>query len=132
MLRFRGEALPERPRLAVMVSDKVGNFVVASTLLRGLRERFPGCTVDYVTDGTRSDGFARASPLVDRLRRAYASLLVVQVLADWRHAPTGLGPAHHPPLLVAALTVAALAVAGWAVCDGLAALRWCSRTAAAP
>lgn len=54
---------------------------------------------------------------------AYASLLVLQVATEWRHAPTGLVAAGHPPLLVATLTFAAVMVAAWAVRDGLASLR---------
>ena len=66
MERFRGQALRPAPRLAVLASDKPGNFVIASTVLRGLRERFPGCTIDYFTDGVRSRELAEASPLIDR------------------------------------------------------------------
>jgi heptosyltransferase-3 len=65
MERFRGQSLPPRPRLAVLASDKPGNFVIASTVLRGLRERFPGCTIHYFTDGVRSRELAEASPLID-------------------------------------------------------------------
>ena len=54
MERFRGQALRQRPRLAVLASDKPGNFVIASTVLRALRERFPGCTIEYFADGVRS------------------------------------------------------------------------------
>lgn len=53
----------------------------------------------------------------------YASVLALVVAFDWRHAPTALVRAHHPPLLVAALTFAALAVGAWVVRDGVAALR---------
>jgi hypothetical protein len=61
----------------------------------------------------------------------YASLLALLVATDWRHAPTRLVPAHHPPLLVAMLTFAAAAVAGWAVRDGLASFRMRKRAARA-
>jgi heptosyltransferase-3 len=65
MERFRGQALPARPRLAVLASEKPGNFVIASTVLRGLRERFPDCTIDYFVDGERSNELITASPLID-------------------------------------------------------------------
>jgi len=57
----------------------------------------------------------------------YASVLTVLVARDWRHAPTGIVPAHHPPVLVALLSLAAAAVAAWAVRDGLASHRMRAR-----
>jgi len=57
----------------------------------------------------------------------YASVLAVLVARDWRHPPTGIVAADHPPVLVALLSVAAAAVAAWAVRDGLASLRMRSR-----
>lgn len=65
MERFRGQALPQRPRLAVFASDKPGNFVMASTVLRALRERYGDCTLHYFADGVRSHELAAASPLID-------------------------------------------------------------------
>jgi hypothetical protein len=53
----------------------------------------------------------------------YASVLTLLVATEWQRAPTGLVRGHHPRLLVAALTFAALAVAGWVVRDGVASLR---------
>jgi hypothetical protein len=57
----------------------------------------------------------------------YAGLLVLLVATDWQHEPTALVAGHHPPLPVALLTFAAMAVAGWAVRDGLAAFRMRSK-----
>jgi hypothetical protein len=53
----------------------------------------------------------------------YTGLLALHVAAVWRHQPTALVPADHPPILVAALTFAAAMVAVWAVRDGFASLR---------
>lgn len=64
MERFIGQPLPAAPHIAVMVWDKVGNFVVATVLLRGLRETYPGCTIDFF-GGTRTEELEEASPLID-------------------------------------------------------------------
>ena len=54
---------------------------------------------------------------------AYATLLTLLVATDWQHAPAAVVAARHPPLLVALLTLSAIAVAAWAVRDGLASFR---------
>ena len=53
----------------------------------------------------------------------YTSLLALQVAIDWGHAPTALVRAHHPSLLVVALSVAAAGVAAWAVRAGIPSRR---------
>ncbi|MEN9220872.1 MAG: glycosyltransferase family 9 protein [Thermostichus sp. BF3_bins_97] len=47
MQRFADQPLGERPHIAVFSSTKVGNFVVTIPLLRGLKEKYPGCVLDF-------------------------------------------------------------------------------------
>ena len=55
MQRFTDQPLGERPHIAVFGSDKVGNFVVTTPLLRGLKEKYPGCTLDFFGGETTRD-----------------------------------------------------------------------------
>jgi heptosyltransferase III len=64
MERFSGQPLRERPHIAVLFYDAIGDFVVATPLLRGLRAKHPGCTLDYF-GGERTRQLEAASPLVD-------------------------------------------------------------------
>ncbi len=64
MERFTGQPLRVGPHLAVLFYDAIGDFVVATPLLRGLREKYPGCTIDYF-GGERSRELEEASPLID-------------------------------------------------------------------
>ncbi|MBI3978057.1 MAG: glycosyltransferase family 9 protein [Chloroflexi bacterium] len=64
MERFTGQQLRERPHVAVLFYDAIGDFVVVTPLLRGLREKYPGCTVDYF-GGERTREMEEASPLID-------------------------------------------------------------------
>jgi len=45
--RFHDQPLRDNPHLAVLFADKLGGFVVATALLRGLHEKYPGATLDY-------------------------------------------------------------------------------------
>jgi ADP-heptose:LPS heptosyltransferase len=45
--RFQGETLPERPRIAVVANDALGNYVVSTPLLQMLRAKYPDATLDY-------------------------------------------------------------------------------------
>ncbi|MGH2461697.1 MAG: glycosyltransferase family 9 protein [Chloroflexota bacterium] len=47
MQRFDDQPLGQRPHLAVLYQDKLGGFVVATALLRGLKEKYPDATLDY-------------------------------------------------------------------------------------
>ena len=47
MRRFADQALGPTPHIAVLSSGKVGNFVVLTPLLRGLKEKYPACALDY-------------------------------------------------------------------------------------
>ena len=41
--RYAGEHLGDQPHVVVLGSCKVGNFVVSTPVLQGLRNRFPRC-----------------------------------------------------------------------------------------
>jgi len=62
--RFADQPLPERPHLAVFSSSKVGNFVVTTPLLRGLKEKYPGATLDFFGSDVTSD-FEQGCPHID-------------------------------------------------------------------
>jgi ADP-heptose:LPS heptosyltransferase len=47
MERFTDQPLGPRPHLAVFGSDKVGNFVLTTPLLRGLKEKYPQAALDF-------------------------------------------------------------------------------------
>lgn len=64
MERFADQPLGERPHIAVFGSDKVGNFVVTTPLLRGLKEKYPGCTLDFFGGETTED-LEAACPYID-------------------------------------------------------------------
>ncbi len=63
-LAYQGEDLGPSPHVAVLFSDQIGDFVVATPLLRGLQERFPDLVLDYFGgEGTRE--LEEVSPLID-------------------------------------------------------------------
>jgi ADP-heptose:LPS heptosyltransferase len=64
MERFTDQPLGDRPHIAVFGSDKVGNFVVTTPLLRGLKEKYPGCTLDFFGGETTQD-LEAACPYID-------------------------------------------------------------------
>lgn len=64
MTRYQGEELPERPRIAIVANDAIGNFVVSTPLLQTFRQRFPDARIDYF-GGTRTRELAAASDLID-------------------------------------------------------------------
>lgn len=64
MERFVGQELRAGPHIAVLFYDAIGDFVVATPLLRGLRAQFPGCIIDYF-GGERTQQLEQASPLID-------------------------------------------------------------------
>jgi hypothetical protein len=52
MERFTDQPLGPRPHIAVFGSDKVGNFVLTTPLLRGLKEKYPGAMLDFFGGAT--------------------------------------------------------------------------------
>src|SRR5581483_3889665 len=61
---YDGEDLGPRPHVAVIFRDQIGDFLVATPLMRGLRERFPAIVLDYF-GGERTRELEEASRLVD-------------------------------------------------------------------
>jgi ADP-heptose:LPS heptosyltransferase len=61
---YDGEDLGPRPHIAVLFCDHIGDFVVATPLMRGLRERFPDLVLDYF-GGEATRELEEASRLVD-------------------------------------------------------------------
>src|SRR5262245_26921100 len=64
MQRFTDQPLGPRPHIAVFGSDKVGNFVLTTPLLRGLKEKYPSATLDFFGGATTSD-LENACPYID-------------------------------------------------------------------
>ncbi len=61
---YQGQPLGPRPHVAVLFRDQIGDFVVATPLLRGLRERYPDLVLDYF-GGERTRELEEASRLID-------------------------------------------------------------------
>jgi ADP-heptose:LPS heptosyltransferase len=64
MERFTDQPLRKSPHLAVFGSDKVGNFVVTTPLLRGLKEKYPGAQLTFFGSTTTAD-LESACPYID-------------------------------------------------------------------
>jgi ADP-heptose:LPS heptosyltransferase len=64
MQRFTNQPLAPRPHIAVFGSDKVGNFVLTTPLLRGLKEKYSGATLDFFGGATTRD-LEDACPYID-------------------------------------------------------------------
>src|SRR6266542_372591 len=64
MERFTNQPLGPRPHLAVFGSDKVGNFVLTTPLLRGLKEKYPAATLDFF-GGENTRDLEAGCPYVD-------------------------------------------------------------------
>jgi len=62
--RYSGQALGPAPHIVVLGSCKVGNFVVSTPVLRGLRSRFPGAVIGFLGSELTAD-FERALPAID-------------------------------------------------------------------
>jgi len=62
--RYGGEALPDSPHIVVLGSCKVGNFVVSTPVLQGLKARFPGAVIGFVGSEITVD-FEAAHPAID-------------------------------------------------------------------
>ncbi len=64
MRRYQGEALPEKPRIAVISNDALGNYVVATPLLQMLRSAHPDATLHYY-GGTRTEELWFPEKIID-------------------------------------------------------------------
>jgi heptosyltransferase III len=82
MDRFTDQPLCARPHLAVIFYDSIGDFVVATPLLRGLREKYAGCVVDYF-GGERTRELEEVSPLLDSRFSLFGMPGAVRALPDY-------------------------------------------------
>jgi len=94
--RYSGQALGGKPHIVVLGSCKVGNFVVSTPVLRGLKARFPDAVLGFVGSELTAD-FEAAFPAIDwRLSwddsAAGAGLNLQRQLAEriQRHGPVQL------------------------------------------
>ncbi len=77
MQRFENHPLGPQPRIVVLGASKLGNYVVLQPLLRGLREKYPGCTLTYVGSAaplswsSATPGCSTISPSPSRERRPW-------------------------------------------------------------
>jgi ADP-heptose:LPS heptosyltransferase len=62
--RYAGEDLGPAPRIAVLGSTKLGNFVVTTPLLRGLKERWQDARIDFYGSPVNR-AFEAACPWID-------------------------------------------------------------------
>ena len=62
--RYSGEAIGPAPRVVVLGSCKVGNFVVSTPLLRGLKQTWPQARVDFIGSEITA-AFETACPWID-------------------------------------------------------------------
>ena len=88
MQRYSGEHLGSAPHIVVLGSCKVGNFVVSTPVLRGLRGRFPDATIGFIGSDVTAD-FEHALPVVNWRcswddPRPGSGLLLQQTLAEQR------------------------------------------------
>jgi hypothetical protein len=96
MQRYGGESLGTAPHIVVLGSCKVGNFVVSTPVLGGLRARFPDAVIGFIGSDVTAD-FERAHPTIDwRLSwddpSPGSALALHQALAERRrqHGPVAL------------------------------------------
>ena len=61
---FNDQSLCEEPHIAVLFYDAIGDFVVVTPLLRGLKEKYPHCIIDYF-GGERTRDLEEASRFLD-------------------------------------------------------------------
>ena len=64
MQRYGGEPLGPAPHIVVLGSCKVGNFVVSTPVLRGLRARFADAVIGFIGSEVTAD-FEQAHPVID-------------------------------------------------------------------
>lgn len=64
MRRYSGEDLDRNAHIVVLGSCKVGNFVVSTPVLAGLKCRFPGATIGFIGSDVTAD-FERKHPCID-------------------------------------------------------------------
>ncbi len=82
MQRFEDQPLGDRPHLAVLFQDKLGGFVVATPLLRGLKEKYPNAILDYF-GGDRTIELESACPYIDQRYSLYGPSDAVRGLSHF-------------------------------------------------
>ena len=85
MERFADQPLGSAPHIAVLSSDKVGNFVVSTPLLRGLRAKYPDATLDLLGSDT-NEALERACPWIDHRWSLYGPPEELARVATFRAA----------------------------------------------
>lgn len=88
LTRYAGEDLGPAPHIVVLGSCKVGNFVVSTPVLFGLRKRFPDAVIGFIGSDVTAD-FEHALPELNWRcswddSTAGAGLRLVQVLEERR------------------------------------------------
>lgn len=63
MQLFSDEPLRSQPHIAVLSSSKLGNFVVTTPLLRGLKAKYPDCALDFFGSNL-TQGFEKTCPYI--------------------------------------------------------------------
>ena len=86
--RYSGEFLGSSPHIVVLGSCKVGNFVVSTPVLRGLRRRFPDSVIGFIGSEVTAD-FEQALPGLDWRcswddPRAGSGLRLQEIIAEKR------------------------------------------------
>jgi len=94
--RYAGEDLGSKAHIVVLGSCKVGNFVVSTPALRGLRQRFPDAVIGFIGSEVTA-AFEQALPEINwrvswDASGEQAGLLLLQQLAHQRkqHGPVNL------------------------------------------
>jgi len=64
VIRYENQPLPQRPRIAVVANDAIGNFVMATPVLQLLRRERTPASIDYF-GGTRTQELQEASDLIE-------------------------------------------------------------------
>lgn len=82
VIRYAGQRLPKTPSIAVLANDAIGNFVMATPLLRLLRAEHSPRALDYF-GGTRTWELQVASELTDNSYQLHGATRseIVQLLA---------------------------------------------------
>lgn len=91
MTWFNDQPLRARPHLAVLFYDALGDFVIVTPLLRGLKEKYPDCILDYFS-GERTRELEEALPYIDARVSVFGNpegLAGVQRFIETRRAIAG-------------------------------------------
>ena len=62
--RYEGQDLGPHARIAILGSSKLGNYIATTPLLRGLKERYPDCMIDFYGSPI-SRAFEEQCPWID-------------------------------------------------------------------